>query len=349
MLKFIHPGTLTSHAAIYLKNPTGAGNRNRVTNVKFSSVSGRGLHILGNNYTQVNGLYGSMTTGEALLIDGAFSCVCTNIVHIGAGTGTTNGDGLAINANSFYNIISGFHVASNSGHGLSLNGASGLTGASYNSIGNGTIVAPSEGGIVITDAGFAGSVSEGNVISNVFVQNCGVTTPSEAFGVVGGTDNLFINCVAQDSRGGSTATTYGFLEIAGGSGNVPARNSFTGRLLGPFVNGNYALSSATSSVHDTKESTTTTYVTFDGDTGNTATIIASSNIASVTRNSEGNYTIIYNENVKAGSPVTISARNFGGVVNGCLSSTPNGISQIILTYTTSGVAQDSDYISVKIG
>lgn len=252
MIRFYASGGSSSHAQIYLKNPTGAGSFNTIRNVQFRNIQGRGVFNLGNNFTQIYGLHGQMTNGEILLLQDTTSCVASNIVMAGAepGAGALS-DGIAINGNCFYNTISDFQISINSGHGVSINGqweADGITpktGASYNTVSNGVVAVCDEGGVIVTDQGVTGSVPAGNVISNVVVQNAGISIPSEAFGVSGGVDNQFINCTATDSQGVPT-TTYGFKEQNGS--NTAARNSFTGRLVGPFATGTFTRVASTTTV-----------------------------------------------------------------------------------------------------
>ena len=342
----VYDSGAASYAAVYLKNTTGGGAANKITNCLFAGNEGRGIFNLGNNFTQISNVTGYQNSGEVLLIEDSYGCTVTNIQHLGnePAAGSLS-DGIAINGNSYYNSINGFVVANNAGHGVSINGQTGKTGASYNNISNGTIVNSDEGGVVITDQSVAGSVPVGNVVSNVVSENAGIGVASESFGVAGGTDNLFVNCVSKNS--GTGTTTYGFSEID--SANSALRNSFTGRLLGIYSAGDYALETAgTSSVHQTNKITTDTWVTFDGNGG--ATIKASSNVLSVVRNSTGNYTINYLKRVLPNCPISALARNFGGGNNFVnIYTAPSNGAVTIQVCDAAGVAQDSDYVSVQVG
>jgi hypothetical protein len=120
--------------------------------------------------------------------------------------------------------------------------------------------------------------------------------------------------------------------------------------MGTFSTEDYVLASRSSSVVEVSKRGTETWVTFDGDTGATATITASSNITSVARNSEGNYTITFNEEVPVGYTISAIARNFGGTKNYvCVDTAPGATSVVIQVCNDAGTAQDSDYISVRIG
>ena len=332
-----------SYAAIYLKNPAGDGAANKVTNCLFTGNEGRGIFNLGNNFTQISNVTGYQNSGVVLLIENSYGCTVTNIQHLGnePAAGSLS-DGIAINGNSFYNSINGFMVANNAGHGVSINGQAGRTGASYNNVSNGTIVNSDEGGVVITDQGVSGSVPVGNVVSNVVSENAGISIPSESFGVSGGTDNLFVNCVSKNSGVGTT--TYGFSEVD--SANSALRNSFTGRLLGTYSVSEYALEIAgTSSVHQTNKITTDTWVTFNA----SGTVSASSNVLSVVKNSTGNYTINYLRRVLTGAPISSLAMFTSSARFVNINNAPSNGAVTIQVTDAAGVAQDSDYISVRVG
>lgn len=341
----VYDSGAVSYAAIYLKNPAGDGAANKVTNCLFTGNEGRGIFNLGNNFTQISNITGYQNSGEVLLIEDSYGCTVTNIQHLGnePAAGSLS-DGIAINGDSFYNSINGFMVANNAGHGVSINGQTGKTGASYNNVSNGTIVNSDEGGVIITDQNVAGSVPVGNVVSNVVSENAGISIPSESFGVSGGTDNLFVNCISKNS--GTGTTTYGFSEV--NSANSALRNSFTGRLLGVYSAGEYALETAgTSSVHQTNKITTDTWVTFDGNGG--ATVKASSNVLSVVRNSTGNYTVTYTRRVLTDAPISALAMSTGGARFVNINNAPNNGAVTIQVTDAAGVAQDSDYVSVRVG
>lgn len=334
-------------AAIYLKNFVADGSFNRVSNVIFRDINGRGIHIIGNNYTQVDTINGLMTNGEMLLIEEATGCVCTNLVMAGSEPGAAAlSDGLAINGGSFYNTISGFHVSLNSGHGVSINGQTGQTGASYNTVANGTVVNADEGGVIITDQGVVGSVPVGNTVSNVVVENAGRGITSESFGVSGGTDNIFVNCISKDSQGSPT-TTFGFSEVNGA--NTAARNNFSGHFLGTYTAGNFNITASTSAAHSTRAATTDTWVVFDGATGATATIKNSRNVATVVRNSAGNYTISAAEPIEVNCMITAIARAFAGNNYVQIDTAPIPNAVTIQVRTDAGTPNDSDYICVRMG
>jgi hypothetical protein len=243
-------GTLSSHAALYLKDPTGAGLQNRVNGLSFDRLNGRGLHVLGNDGTQIDNLIGKMSNGEIILIENSIFCVAKSIIWTGPGSHTNSrSDGIAINGNCFHNVISEFLGELSSGHAISINGQEGRSGASYNTVSDGKIVAPNEGGVVITDQGVKGSIPTGNMVSNVIVEDAGRERPSPAFSAWGATHNWFENCTAYETQRWPT-TTYGFED--GGAVNRSAHNTFKGRLTGTFSKGKYILGHASSSVEESR-------------------------------------------------------------------------------------------------
>ena len=341
-------GSPGGSAALYLKNATGGGSFNRVSNIRFRNITGRGLHNLGNNFTQISNLQGDMTNGEILLFQDCSSCTATNVIMAGGQPAEDpHGDGIAIEGNCLYITLDGFSVANSPGHAVSIGNRAGANGARYCTVSNGVIVNANECGVAITDQGLPNPPA-GNVISNVVVQNAGRVIANASFCTSGGSDNQFVNCTAVDSQGSPT-TTYGYQETdtiipAQGVNNIASGNCFTGRLIGPFTTAPFTLASTTSAVHETTASATDSWVAFDGATGGVPAILASRNIASVARNSAGNYTLTMQEAVMTNPPV--SATTDAGQVR--LAGAPTSTS-VTIEVTAGGTPVDSDYVSVRIG
>lgn len=338
-------GGASSSAAVYLKNPTGAGSYNVVSNVYFRSINGRGVHNLGNNFTQISNIRADMTNGESILVQDSTSVIMQSITHTGAEPGAAAlSDGIAIEGNCLYCVLDDFHVSNSAGHAVSLGNRSGANGAAYCTVSNGVVVNADECGVSITDQGFANAPTA-NVVSNVIVQNAGKQITNASFNVSGGSNNQFVNCTALDSQGSPT-TTYGFQENNTGA-NTATSNSFSGRLIGVFTVGEYDLSSTLSCVRESTKTITPTWCTFDGN--GAATITGSSNVTSVVRNSAGNYTITYSNPMPAGYPISAITRSFAGNNYIQVDTAPTTTSVTVQVRTDAGVANDSDYISVRIG
>lgn len=338
-------GGASSSAAVYLKNPTGNGSYNAINNVYFRSINGRGIQNLGNNFTQISNIRADMTNGESILVQDSASVIMQGITHTGAEPAAAAlSDGIAIEGNCLYCVLDDFLVASSAGHAVSLGNRAGANGASYCTVSNGVIVNTDECGVSITDQGQANPPT-GNVVSNVVVQNAGKQIASAAFNVSGASNNQFVNCTAVDSQGTPT-TTYGFQENNTGA-NTATSNSFSGRLIGVFTVEDYDLSSTLSCVRESTKTITPTWCTFNGNAG--ATILGSSNVTSVVRNSMGNYTITFSNPMPAGYPVSAIARAFAGNNYAQIDTAPTSTTVTIQVRTDAGVANDSDYVSVRVG
>ena len=299
-LDFYDTGGDSSDSCIYLKNPTGDGLDNQVINVRFrGAIIGRGLFGLGQKRLQVATLKCEMTNGEGALFEDCEDGEILGIDLEGPGTATSSlSDGVAFNACARMNCP-GFNIRNSSGHALSANGqlmgdgVTPKTGTHDCVFGPGIITSPNEVGVAFSDQSVSGSFPARNRAVGITVYNAGQKVNNPAFDCCG-TDNHMTACTARDDQGSPT-TTWGFREL--NSANVPARNTFSGQFLGSFITAKYAVAVNSSSVEEELGRVTTTKVTFDGDTGGTATIVAGSdwNIASVTRDGEGNY--IINTNV----------------------------------------------------
>lgn len=338
-------GGASSSAAVYLKNPTGNGSYNTVSNVYFRNINGRGIHNLENNFTQISNIRADMTNGESILVQDSTAVIMQSITHTGAEPAAAAlSDGIAIEGNCLYCVLDGFLVANSAGHAVSIGTRAGANGAAYCTVSNGIVVNADECGVSITDQGEANAPTA-NVVSNVVVQNAGKQIPNASFNVSGGSNNQFVNCTALDNQGTST-TTYGFQENNTGA-NTATSNSFSGRLIGTFTVEDYDLSSTLSCVRESTKTITPTWCTFNGNGG--ATIIGSSNVASVVRNSAGNYTITFNNPMPAGYPISAIARSFTG--NNCvqIDTAPTSTSVTVQVFTDAGLSNDSDYISVRVG
>lgn len=152
-----------------------------------------------------------------------------NVVTGIVGDNLSAGDGMSIEGPAKYNVVDGFTLRNTNGHGMGINGNTGIVGPTNNVVCNGTIDGPGEAGVVCSNQGNNETSSpNGNVISNVICNNAGRVTDSEAFGVAGGTGNIFDNCVAI----AGTGTNYAYNELDGVA--TVARNRFSGRIEGTF-------------------------------------------------------------------------------------------------------------------
>lgn len=247
-VQLFRTGTVSSHAAIYLKNASGDGWANRVRGIVFEDIQGRGLFVLGNHATHIEGMRGVMTNGEILLLEESYDCVASDIEWRGPGPQShSRSDGIAINGNCRRNRISSFNGRDSSGHAVSINGQSGKAGASDNVIANGIVISPNEGGVVITDQGVSGSVPARNTVSNVMVLNAGQAIRNPAFSSWGAVDSTFTGCVAEDNQEVPT-TTYGFED--GEARNPSRHNIFTGRLRGRFIKARFISAHSSSVVRE---------------------------------------------------------------------------------------------------
>lgn len=355
-IRVFDSATLSSYAAINLKNPTADGSFNRVSRVFFRDIIGRGIACIGHNQVQISEIRGLMTNGDFILFEDCSHCTATNLTWAGPGTGGEGGDGIGINGDCSDIVVASFNCLSTAGHAISINGqwldeenSVAKAGATRCTIGPGVIVSPNEGGVIITDQGVTDSVPSKNIIQGVQVYGAGAKVATESFGVTGGTDNQFIGCHSEGVSGtGGAGTVYGFREIAGGSGNVPARNSFRGILDGTHNTGRSTLASSTSVVIRADQEHMVARVTFNGTTG---TIISSAgNIASVTRNGTGDYTI---NTIFDLPPNTIPgglAQDTGGVPNQItLTSFPSATSvRIKVVAAGTATATDSALVCVDL-
>jgi hypothetical protein len=222
------------------------------------------------------------------------------------------------------------------------NGAKGCT------ITNVIVVNPDEGGIILTDQGVVGSFPTGNTITNCVVENAGQRLNESAYGVVGGTDNNFINCTVRDTQGVHT-TTYGFQEIS--STKVPSNNHFSGLITASqMLTAEYILASDTSAAINLTNEITRTKVTFNGTgaVGPQTVYRKTANVNAVTKLSTGRYQITFFSPIPSASNLSASARFFGGknfVVPDTI-NTANSVIVQVYDSTAGGIANDSDYVSV---
>lgn len=337
-----------AYAALYISGLASRSEGNRVRGLRFDSSTGRALFVLDQDNFSASGLFGFMDNGEIALLEGVVGFNLSNVTWIGPGTGNSSlSDGTAFNGDTARGVFSNFLGINSSGHGVSANGTSGRDGARDIVISNGLVIAPNEGGVIVSDQGVAGSIPDRITVANVRVVDAGRKVASENFGVTGGTNVRFRDCVSEGTSGVSgTGTTYGFLEFAGGSGNVPSGNSFEGEFLGTFNTGTYSLSSTSSRVRDEGQDKTTTWVLFDGDTGGTATVIAGSNIASVVRNGEGDYTINFINELADDYHVSAIARAFGG--NNQVTLIGASATGVQIQVHVNGTPNDSDRVRLKV-
>lgn len=355
-------GGASSSAAIYFTNATaGSGSRrNRVINPVFhSTVIGRGVFALGQQGFYVSPS-GKMTNGELVLLEDSTDVVVNLGYDIGSEPSAASlADGVAVNGGCARVSINGGVLSHTSGHGISVNGQSGKAAAKDVTISGVVIDSPDEGGIVVTDQNVPGSMPKGVRVTGCIVRNAGqqrLINPAiggEAFGVAGGTDCRFSNCRSYDDQGTPT-TTYGFLEGNGNVSNASARNRFDGDLDGGYAMGVYDIVAPTTWVKTGNDQFTETWVIFDGTVNPPAILAKSNNINTVVRNSTGNYSIIFlNDLPSSGGkglyPVALSAKFSGGANLMDADAFPAAGSITVQTFVPGGTANNSDWVSVKCG
>lgn len=337
-----------AYAALYISGLAARGAGNRVRGLRFDTSAGRALFALAQDNFAASGLFGFMENGEIVLFEDVVGFNLSDVTWIGRGTGNSSlSDGVAFNGDSARGVFTDFMGINSSGHAVSANGTASRDGARDILIANGLVINANEGSVIVSDQGITGSIPDRITVANVRAVNGGRKVATENFGVTGGTNIRFRDCVSEGaSGGGGTGTTYGFLEFAGGSGNVPSGNSFEGEFLGTYNTGTFSLSSTSSRVRDEAQEKTSTWVIFDGDTDDEATVIAGSNIASVVRNGEGDYTINFANELDDYYHVSALARAFGG--NNQVTLIGASSTGVQIQVHVNGTPNDSDRVRVRI-
>ena len=314
-LAFFSTGTL-SYAALNLKDPSGPGVGGRIRKVDFRDILGRGIGAFGQQKLQIIGVTGTMQNGEIILFEDCIDFQAFDIDMTGPGAASViyGGDGLGVNGGCRRGLIMGYTSRFSQGHALSFNGQTGKEGARDIQVIGARIHMPNEGGIIGTDQNVSGSYPQDIRVSDAIVVDAGQKLRSEAFGITGGRNIHFSRTCEARISAGTYRTTFGFVEIAGGSGNVPANNSFEGAINGDYYTARFAIASRTSFVRLPEDDAK---VVFDG-VGGVDYIGTPYNVDSVVRESDGLYLITLLKPMREDAKIDVNCGFYAGANTGCV-------------------------------